>query len=442
MKKCDSCEVFTHKFSLSLSFPFLKVLAVLMPLFFIAENYLTGDAFTTEMKPLIGLLFQVKDRGVRGTLLQKMNLLKDNLDANTLNQKVFEPMCSGFSDSSPALRELTLKSTLGLVSHLTAPNLEKLTRYLVRLQADTEVSIRTNTIIFISKLASHLTPVAREKMILPAFVRALRDTFAPCRLAALQCMVETFECFDPQGLASKLLPSITPHLLDPDSNVRKEAFKVSEALLVRLRTESDKMTAHEQAQRAKIQTQSAPNSGNAPAMTAEETKSATSGYLKGFASWMASSAQPTAVDPQPMQPQLPPTPVQAVRAAPQRPPPAPSSAPLPVSVQQAAQKQFSSMNVNDGWDDVDDDGGWGDDADVSGGGGDGGWGDDDIDVSGGAVEEDPFASIGMKTAVPKSTGLSMGGSKKLVMPKKAGPVAVKKLAVSDEDDMADGWDDF
>lgn len=414
---------------------------MLIPLFFIAENYLTGDTFTNEMKPLIGLLFQVKDRGVRGTLLQKMSLLKDNLDANTLNSKVFEPMCSGFSDSSPALRELTLKSTLGLVSHLTAPNLEKLTRYLVRLQADSEVSIRTNTIIFISKLASHLTPVAREKMILPAFVRALRDTFAPCRLAALQCMVDTFDCFDPQGLAGKLLPSITPHLLDPDTNVRKEAFKVSEALLVRLRVESDKMTANEQAQRAQAQAQiakqngGAPSSGNAPAGFGEETSSTS--YLKGFASWMASSAQPTAVETQPMQPQLPPTPA-LVNTSPQRPPPAPSSAPLPVAAQKAAQQQLSNMNMNDGWDDVDED-------DGDGGGG---WGDeDDIEFSGGgALEEDPFASIGMKavtSAAPRSsTGLSMGGTKKLSMPTKAAPVAVQKLAVDDDDDLADGWDDF
>ena len=181
-----------------------------------------------------------------------MSLLTANLDASTLNSKVFEPMCSGFSDSSAALRELTLKSTLGLVPVLSPPNLEKLTRYLVRLQADSEVSIRTNTVIFIAKLASHLTPMAREKMILPAFVRALKDPFAPCRLAVLQVMSGTFEFFDPQGLAGKLLPSITIHLLDSDTNVRKEAFKVCESLLKTLKVESDKMTHTPIARRRRI----------------------------------------------------------------------------------------------------------------------------------------------------------------------------------------------
>jgi SCY1-like protein 1 len=101
---------------------------------------------------------------------------------NALNQAVFEPMCSGFSDSSAALRELTLKATLVLVPYLFQPNLEKLSRYLVRLQSDQEASIRTNTVIFFSKLAPYLTDTTRQKLLL----RALKDNFKPCRLAALQ----------------------------------------------------------------------------------------------------------------------------------------------------------------------------------------------------------------------------------------------------------------
>jgi len=438
----------------------MTVLAAMTPLFFIAEHYLSKDQFANELKPYVGLLFNVKDRGVRGTLLQKISLLQDNLDANTLNTSVFEPMCSGFSDSSPALRELTLKSTLGLVPHLTAPNLEKLTRYLVRLQGDTEVSIRTNTVIFISKITSHLGPVARDKMILPAFQRAMRDPFAPCRLAALQCMTSTFECFEPQGLAGKLMPSITPHLLDPDSNVRKEAFKVSEALLVTIRVESDKMTANEQAQRAKQQaaqqragTVAAPSSGNAPATTTTTAPSDdTSGtsYLAGFASWMASSAQPTtaaAESSQPMQPQLPPTSAATKAAvagsgpaAKARPPASPSSAPLQLP------SNLKANGSSDGWDDLPED-----DDDLGGGGDDGGWGDEDLEFSAGAgVEEDPFASIGLKKSSVGTTSKLSTGAKKLILPSKkttpvvtkaAAPVAVKKLAV-DDDEIADGWDDF
>lgn len=429
----------------------------MIPLFFIAQHYLDKEAFQKELKPLVGLLFNVKDRGVRGTLLQRMSLLTENLDASTLNTKVFEPMCSGFSDSSSALRELTLKSTLGLVPYLTAPNLEKLTRYLVRLQADTEVSIRTNTVIFIAKLAPNLTPMAREKMILPAFVRALKDPFAPCRLAVLQVMSESFDFFDPKQLAEKLLPSITCHLLDSDSNVRKQGFKVCDLLVSRLRVESDKIAHQEEMQRAKQQQSSpaggsAPTSGNAPTAPADA-----SGYLAGFASWVASSAQPSSAQPtsaepatEPMKPQLPPASVMAAAANVPKPPPAPNTAPLKLPSQTPPQEQLSGMNLNaatsgvDVWDDFGDD-----DAGAGDGGHGSGWGDDDdFDISNGAaVAEDPFAAIGMKTSSvgtkPMSSGkLSTITKKKLVVKKTAAaPVAVKKLAV-DDDEIEDGWDDF
>lgn len=413
----------------------------MIPLFFIAENYLTGEKLNKELKPLIGLLFQVKDRGVRGTLLQKMTLLSANLDSNTLNSKVFEPMCSGFSDSSAVLRELTLKSTLSLVPNLTAPNLEKLTRYLIRLQSDTEVSIRTNTVIFVSKLAPHLSPISREKLIQPAFVRAMNDSFAPCRLAALQCMVGTKEYFGPQGLATKLLPSITPHMLDPDANVRKEAFAVSETLLVTLKSESEKMREKEEAQLKKQEQQQAAQ-GQAAAPR-EDSSATASSYLSGFTSWMASSAQPTTetkpiTQTQPMRPQFPPTNVASPPPQSQQPPGLPQ-APISAPLQLPSHSQVPAPVADDGWDDVD---GLGDDD-----GANGGWGDDVLDIS--AKEEDPFASIGMKSVAPKSVGASKlnvgrGGGKKLVVPVKktsAPVVAVKKLSIKD-DEIADGWDDF
>lgn len=83
--------------------------------------------------PFLKTHFNVNDRAIRGTLLQKAPSLEQNLDDDMLNSAIFEAMCSGFSDSSAALRELTLKATLVLVPHLTHPSLEKLARYLARL---------------------------------------------------------------------------------------------------------------------------------------------------------------------------------------------------------------------------------------------------------------------------------------------------------------------
>lgn len=233
-----------------------EVMAMLGPLFFVAEQFLVPKAsaaaapanpdtavtpFQQHIGPLIALLFNVNDRGVRGVLLQKATLLSQQLDKNSLNSAVFEPMCGGFSDSSAALRELTLKATLVMVPRLTPPNLEKLSRYLQRLQTDPEASIRTNTVIFVSKLAPHLGDISRQKLLLPAYARAMKDGFPPCRLAALQATLRSKEFFTAEDVANRVLPAVMPQLLDPMADVRKEAFSIVDALLVVLRDESARM---------------------------------------------------------------------------------------------------------------------------------------------------------------------------------------------------------
>ena len=113
-----------------------EILAVVPLLFQVAESYLTETPalFQRHVTPLVPLLFGINDRGVRGAVIQKMALLESHLDNKSINSAVFEPMCSGFSDSSAPLRELTLKATVVLVPKLNHANLEKLVRYLVRLQ--------------------------------------------------------------------------------------------------------------------------------------------------------------------------------------------------------------------------------------------------------------------------------------------------------------------
>jgi len=417
------------------------VAAIVQPLFYIAENYLS-DSVGKELTETVATLFGVNDRGVRGCLLQKAPLLADNLDKTALNHSVFEPMCSGFNDSSSALRELTLKATLVMVPHLTPPNLEKLSRYLVRLQSDPEAAIRTNTVIFFSKLAPHLSEVTREKLLLAAFVRAMKDPFPPCRLAGLQSTLKSKDFFDPHGVSSKILPVITPQLLDSAAEVRRAAFHAVEDLLFVLRQESERMgQAEQQQQQQQAQAQSHLGAGGSshmpqanPTATAVAPAPASGGYLSGLSSWMVSSAKAT-------------SPAPAQKVAVQQPPrSAPPLAP-------AAPAANDAIDVSDGWGDEDD-----------------GWGDDDDGGGGGAAtaapapapaaamqtfaqpgkSDDPFASFGKPAVRPTSMGGAKGGprgklsvpAKKTVSPAAAAPkVAVTKLSVEDDDD-GDGWDDF
>lgn len=130
-----------------------EVLAIIPPLFSICDM-LDESSFQSQISPFIVTLFQLNDRGIRAALLNRLPSLTERLDKHAINSCVFEPMCTGFTDSSAALREMTLKSTLPLISSLNSVNIEKLGRYLIRLQSDSEDSIRTNTVIFISKVSN------------------------------------------------------------------------------------------------------------------------------------------------------------------------------------------------------------------------------------------------------------------------------------------------
>jgi SCY1-like protein 1 len=447
---------------------------MLAPLFYIAENFLDTSTVGKSLGTIIGVLFRVNDRAIRGTLLQKAPFMASSFDPNVLNEAVFEPMCSGFSDSSAALRELTLKSTAALVPHLTQPNLEKLCRYLVRLQQDQETSIRTNTVIFFSKIAPYLTETTRQKMLLPAFVRAMKDPFTPCRLAALKSTLKAKEFFNPSGVANRVMPAVTPLLVDPSAEVRREAFSAVEDLLFVLRQESERLNKlpepqqQQQQQHAMMMMNGGPaaathvrsvSSGGATTAasvkTVEAAPTSAGGGGKGFSlgglsSWMTSKA--TAPD------------------APATAPPRVAAAPPPPTPMVPPPATMSAMNLNASniHDDNNDD--WGDEEDNDGGDG---WG-DDLDVSDNAGaravttttsisamhagashsnplfatttmadEDDFFGTFDAKPAKPVVLRKATAG--KLVVPssksaKLAVKPAVKKLSVSQ--DVADGWDDF
>ncbi|GAX12817.1 SCY1-like protein 1 [Fistulifera solaris] len=401
-----------------------EVLATIPPLFFIAEAYL-GNKTSQELGPMVAILFEMNDRAIRGSLLQKTAFLLQHLDNQMLNQSVFGPACGGFSDSSPTLRELTLKATVEIMPKLTQPNLEKLSRYLVRLQSDPEQGIRTNTVIVFGKLAPFLTEVSRQKLLLPAFARALKDPFIPCRLSALKCLLKVKQFFTPAEIAGKVLPAVSPFLLDGSKDVRKEAFLVLDDFLFSLKQESEKMgDAKPMPAPGQAAPQAPPPQPKAAAPVAPAPSSG--GYLSGLSSWVTSSAKPT--EPPPV-------------AAPQpvAPHPPPRSAPPPQTV---ASLQINDIDLSDGWGDEDD-------------------ALDQIKTEISPVaqakiqfvsppplppapggEDDFFGSFNAsKPAVKSSLGMPKG---KLAVPKQsislAPKPAIKKLSV--DDDMEDGWDDF
>ena len=388
-----------------------EVLAMLTPLFYISENLLEKETISKALSPLMSLLFAVKDRGVRGALLGKTPLFASHLTKQDLNTLVFEPLCSGFADSSDALRELTLKATSVLVPHLYPPNVEKLSRYLVRLQSDTSPSIRAHTMVMIPQLAPYLSDVARQKLLLPAFARAAKDPHAPCRLASLRSTTLCQEYFTLDELATKVLPACMPLVLDGVGDVRSAAFDVIDEFLEKLKAAHAQRSVGEVSGTVSIVTSQMPILPSAAAAanaTVPAPAPSSGSYLGGLSGWYGSSSTP-APAPAPVPPSKLGVPPPHARTAVVSKPPAPS---------------FSSLNIG------------GEASAVSGG-----WDDDDDDLGlGDNEEEDVFASIGInnRKATPTSGG-------KLIMNKSTLPVSrgkkaeVKKLSMDDE---TEGWDDF
>jgi SCY1-like protein 1 len=82
------------------------------------------------------------------------------------------------------------------------------------MQTDPESSIRTNTCILIGRLGPSLGYHTKRKVLVPAFTRALKDTFVHARVAGLMAFMATIDCFDPEDLATKVIPNISSSLID------------------------------------------------------------------------------------------------------------------------------------------------------------------------------------------------------------------------------------
>jgi SCY1-like protein 1 len=442
-----------------------EVLSMLPVLFGIWERFSIPKH---DFLPTIGRMMRIQDRAVRGALLQKMTLLEQQFSEKKkyeLNTHVFEPMCSGFSDSSAALRELTLKSSLVLVPHLSPTNLEKLSRYLTRLQSDSEPSIRTNSMVLIIKVTPRLTAVQQEKLLLPSLQRGLSDSFDPCRLACLNAILQYPE-FKPEEYANRVLPIVTPKLVDASADVRSKAFEVVHKSLGILKENHERMT-REAAMNATTngaaasatltQPQQRPPLAASPA-TAVAPAPTSGGYLSGLSSWMSSSTKPQAADGGAGTTATGsigaavPTAISRPSGGAIRPtnlPQAPNSTPsmTPMTSKCASTSLNASSNNNDGWDDVDDNG-------------DDGWGHDDDDddhlfgMSSSPVkaaapasslmpqpnlnmqeEEDFFKTFEAKQVPLRSTGGKLAAPKPAA--KKAAPPKITKLKVDASD-----WDDF
>ncbi|KAF8904359.1 armadillo-type protein [Gymnopilus junonius] len=180
-------------------------------------------------------LYASPDRGTRMALLDHLPEYADKLDKKTVSEKIFPHLQLGFSDTVAVIREATVKSISLLAPKLTDRIINNdLLRLLAKTQMDSEPSIRTNTCILIGRLGPTLGYNTKRKVLVPAFSRALKDTFVHARVAGLMAFMATIDCFEVSELASKVIPSMAFTLVDEEKLVRDQAFKALELFVKKL----------------------------------------------------------------------------------------------------------------------------------------------------------------------------------------------------------------
>ncbi|KIM45100.1 hypothetical protein M413DRAFT_441766 [Hebeloma cylindrosporum] len=200
--------------------------ASILPLVLQFGNNIGPEDYTKVILAPIIKLFASPDRGTRMALLEHLPEYVDKLDKKTVSDKIFSHLQLGFSDTVPLIREATVKSIILLAPKLSDRLLNNdLLRLLAKTQTDAEPSIRTNTCILIGRLGPTLGYNTKRKVLVPAFSRALKDSFIHARVAGLMAFMATIDCFEVSELASKVIPNMAFTLVDEEKLVRDQAFK-------------------------------------------------------------------------------------------------------------------------------------------------------------------------------------------------------------------------
>ncbi|XP_028396144.1 N-terminal kinase-like protein [Dendronephthya gigantea] len=220
---------------------------VLAPLFKIGK-LLEAEEYQQRIVPCVVKLFSSTDRATRIQLLQQLDNFVQYLQPSVVNDQIFPNVALGFGDTVPAMREHTIKSMLLLTPKLTEKTINnQLLKFFAKLQMDEQPSIRTNTTVCLGKIARHLPEATRQKVIVAAFLRALRDPFPPAKMAGINALCGTLEYTAVHECATRVLPALCTMTIDPDKSVRDQTFKAIRLILGKVEKSSEDVSEKESA---------------------------------------------------------------------------------------------------------------------------------------------------------------------------------------------------
>ena len=122
----------------------------------------------------------------------------------------------------------------------------------------TQPGIRTNTTVCLSKIASYLNAKVsyninchlyynyfivtcfyflqtRQKILISAFARSLKDPFPPARIAGITGLASTNQYYTPGDVANKILPTLCPMTIDKEKSVREQVQSLMKLLIIIIR---------------------------------------------------------------------------------------------------------------------------------------------------------------------------------------------------------------
>ncbi|MCJ1403456.1 hypothetical protein MMC11_006679 [Xylographa trunciseda] len=197
---------------------------------------LSDEEYETRLNPVIVRLFASPDRQIRVSLLVSLPQMIDHLSQKVVTDKIFPQLITGFTDLAPLVREQTVKSVLTIITKLSDRTINgDLLKCLAKTSNDEQAGIRTNTTICLGKIARNLGTNTRQKVLVAAFTRSLRDPFVHARNAALQALAATADLFPEDDCANKILPGLCSSLVDKEKIVRDQANKTFDVFVSRVR---------------------------------------------------------------------------------------------------------------------------------------------------------------------------------------------------------------
>ncbi|KAL8727403.1 MAG: hypothetical protein Q9166_006075 [cf. Caloplaca sp. 2 TL-2023] len=213
---------------------------------------LSDEEYNSKLTPVIVRLFANPDRAIRVCLLDHLPSMIEHIPQKIVNDKIFPQMVTGFADVAPLVREQTVKAVLTIITKLSDRTVNgELLKHLAKTSNDEQPGIRTNTTICLGKIARSLgsnvrRPLSamlthtniqqtRQKVLIAAFCRSLRDPFVHARNAALLALAATSDLFNEDDCAVKVLPALCPSLIDKEKLVRDQASKTFDIYAQRIR---------------------------------------------------------------------------------------------------------------------------------------------------------------------------------------------------------------